>query len=70
MMKGWVEMRGVVQRKSRVQATRNERLVQTPRGLRLNPERMRKLKAEHREVLTLLAKNDGPVAEAESAARR
>jgi hypothetical protein len=45
----------------KAQETREGRIVQTPRGLRLNPEYLKRLATEHREALTLLAKDDGPV---------
>ncbi len=69
-MKHWVETHNVVQRKHggnmTTQETQQERLVQTPRGVQLNPEYLRRLAAEHHEALTILSENDGPVAEAKN----
>ena len=78
IMRHWVKTGNVLQRKHmaaregsmKAQAIRKGRIVQTARGLRLNPEYLRRLAAENREALTILAKNDGPVVQPESAARR
>ncbi len=45
----------------KAQETRKKRIVPTTRGQRLNLRRVRQLATEHREALTILAKNDGQV---------
>ncbi len=38
-----------------------EPMIQTPQGLRVNPEFVKRIVNEQREGLALLAKDDGPV---------
>jgi len=45
----------------KMQDTQEQRIVQPARGKRLNLERVKQLAVEHREALTILAKNDGAV---------
>lgn len=74
----WVETNNVVQRKHgmqgegsmKVRETPVQRIVPTARGLRLNPEYLKRLKAEHREALEALAENDGPVLRAKGETQR
>ncbi len=60
-MKQWVETQSVVQR-MRESSTipREQRVVQTDQGLRINPEYQRRVIAENHRLLEILAEDDGP----------